>query len=154
MDKEFLAGLGVPDNISELILQKFYEEASEKDGIIDELKLSIESGKTENQERLSALYEELKNAKVDYMTDLEIMKAGGKNIKAIRALLDLRQAFINDDGLLEGVDLEAIKESAPYLFDKEEHIIEGTGAFSSNRERIASPEKMDFETYKKWRAMI
>lgn len=155
MDKEFLAGLGVPDNISELILQKFSEDMSEKDQIIDELNLNAQAVQTENQEKMEAITEKLRQAKVDYMTDLEIVKAGGKNITAIKALINMEQAFINDDGLIDGIDIDSVKQSAPYLFDMEEHMTEGTGAFISNRnKKYASPENMDFETYKKWRAMI
>jgi len=155
MDKEFLAGLGIPEDISEVILEKFSEEMGEKEGLIAELKESMKTGESENEKRLGALNEKLNEAKVGYLTDLEILKAGGRNIKAIKALIDMNEAFIDEDGLLGGVDISAVKDAAPYLFNREENVIEGAGAYVSGRKKSkADPKSMDYETYKKWRAMI
>ena len=127
----------------------------ERESIIAELKETMKAGESENEKRLGALSKELAQAKVGYLTDLEILKAGGRNIRAIKALIDMNEAFIDEEGLLGGVDISAVKEAAPYLFNREENVIEGAGAHISGRKRgKADPKNMDYETYKKWRAMI
>ena len=155
MDKEFLTGLGVPEDISEIILERFAEEAEKNQSVIDGLQANMDSDKAQNQQKLADLSQKLEEAKVGYLTDLEILKAGGKNLKAIKALLNMEDAFIDEDGLLAGVDISAVKEGAPYLFNREEYVIEGAGTHISGAKRKkADPKNMDFETYKKWRAMI
>ena len=57
--------------------------------------------------------------------DMEIMKAKGKNAKAIKALLDMDKITLKDDGTLDGLDLEKLKKSDSYLFDIAETHIEG-----------------------------
>lgn len=64
-----------------------------------------------------------KNAAVD----MAILKAGGRNAKAIKALLDMDKIKLKDDGTLEGIDIEGLKKSDSYLFDIESTGIEGTG---------------------------
>lgn len=52
--------------------------------------------------------------------DAEITKAGGKNAKAIKALLPMDKIKLKDDGTLEGLDLKGLKETDAYLFEEEE----------------------------------
>lgn len=63
----------------------------------------------------------------NYMVEKEIMKAGGKNAKAIIALLDMDNIFVDENGKLVGFEIEKLMESDPYLFEIKEKRFEGTG---------------------------
>ncbi len=74
--------------------------------------------------RLNKVIED--NAKM-FMVEREIMKAGGRNAKAIMALLDIEKIKVNERGELEGLDIGKIKGSDPYLFETVEKKVIGTG---------------------------
>lgn len=59
--------------------------------------------------------------------DMAIIAAKGKNTRAIKALLDLEKVTVKADGSLEGLDLEGLKKSDPYLFTMEETKPAGNG---------------------------
>ena len=65
--------------------------------------------------------------KKDAAVDIAILKAGGRNAKAIKALLDMDKINLKDDGSIEGLDMEGLKKSDGYLFNIESTGIEGTG---------------------------
>ncbi len=65
--------------------------------------------------------------KKDAAVDMAILKAGGRNAKAIKALLDMDKISLKDDGSIEGLDMEGLKKSDGYLFNIESTGIEGTG---------------------------
>ena len=60
--------------------------------------------------------------------DMAILKAGGRNAKAVKALLDMEKVTLKEDGTLDGLDLDALKKSDGYLFSEETTRIIGTGA--------------------------
>lgn len=62
--------------------------------------------------------------------DVAIMQAKGKNTKAIKALLNMDNITLKEDGTLQGLDLESIKKSDGYLFDIEQTHIEGADGSS------------------------
>lgn len=62
-----------------------------------------------------------------YLIEKEIAKAGGRNPKAIMALLDMEKIGVDEEGLLTGLDLTELMESDPYLFDIVKKSVEGTG---------------------------
>lgn len=68
----------------------------------------------------------------DNAVDMAILNAKGKNTKAIKALLNLENVTLKD-GKLEGLDLEAIKKSDPYLFTVEETKPQGNGNNSAGQ---------------------
>lgn len=84
------------------ISRRFDEETARLNGIIDE------------------------NRK-NYMVEREIAKAGGRNAKAIIALLDMDNIFVDENGKLVGLEIEKLMESDPYLFEIKEKKFEGTG---------------------------
>lgn len=59
--------------------------------------------------------------------EMAIMQAKGRNPKAIKALLDLDKISLKDDGTIEGLDLDSLKETDSYLFDVETKSNLGTG---------------------------
>lgn len=62
---------------------------------------------------------DIATVKRDSAVDMAIMQAKGRNSKAIKALLDMDKIKLKDDGTLEGLDLDGLKETDAYLFDVE-----------------------------------
>ncbi|MDP4109765.1 MAG: phage scaffolding protein [Bacillota bacterium] len=85
--------------------------------------------------------------------DAAIAKEKGKNPKAIKALIDKEALKLKDDGTLEGLDMEALKTSDPYLFEIETNSVMGTGGAKGNTflSDGAEPEKMSMSQYRAWR---
>ena len=121
MTKERLIELGVAD---ETTAEGILKALGEEDG----------ADKEELQKQIDALAEEKNKLTGEYGEKMKafavknaIKEARGKNEKAILALIDLEEVSLNEDGSLEGLDLEKVKEEAPYLFEKEEKKTKGTG---------------------------
>lgn len=89
-------------------LQKKYDELQEK-------------YKTDTQNLQKQYQDSRKNSAID----MEILKAKGKNTKAIKALLDMENITLKEDGTLIGLDLEGLKKSDGYLFEVEQTHREG-----------------------------
>jgi len=89
-------------------LQKKYDELEEK-------------YKTDTQNLQKQYQDSRKNSAID----MEILKAKGKNTKAIKALLDMENITLKDDGTLDGLDLDSLKKSDGYLFEIEQTHREG-----------------------------
>lgn len=89
-------------------LQKKYDELQEK-------------YKTDTQN----LQKQYQNSRKNSAIDMEILKAKGKNTKAIKALLDMENITLKDDGTLDGLDLDSLKKSDGYLFEIEQTHREG-----------------------------
>ena len=70
---------------------------------------------------------DISNIKKDSAIEMAIMQAKGRNPKAIKALLDLDKISLKEDGTIEGLDLESLKETDSYLFDVETKSNLGTG---------------------------
>lgn len=88
---------------------------------------------TEQEEKLAALEEELERKEGELteskkLAALEkaILEGGGRNTKAILALVDMEKVSF-DGKELRGFDLEAIRMEAPYLFHEKEEKRMGTG---------------------------
>lgn len=86
----------------------------------DELKSKY---KTETESLKKEIDDTVKNSAVD----MAIYKAKGKNAKAIKALIDMEKVTVKDDGTIDGLDLESIKKTDGYLFEKETKQSIGTG---------------------------
>lgn len=74
-----------------------------------------------------ALEEELEETRKTAAVEKAILEAGGKNSKAILALIDLSKVYLDGKNVLNGLDLEAVKAEAPYLFYEKEEKTRGTG---------------------------
>ena len=79
------------------------------------LKLKLE----DLQNNLTAKDKEIEKVKFDYKLEAKMKEVGAKNIKAIKALIDMEQVKLGEDGNLEGFDtqIETLKESDAYLFE-------------------------------------
>ena len=91
---------------------------------------------SETEGGLQQAYEEavaeLEAVKKQAAVEKAILEAGGKNGKAILALIDMEAVNFDEKKGLKGLDLEAIKEEVPYLFHEKEEKKTGTGIRKSS----------------------
>ncbi len=105
---------------------------------IDPKKLTdeIENLKKVNADKQAEYEKELHNIKVESALEKELLSSGAKNIKAVKALLDIdfENIKIDDTGKLENIStvLESIKTSDPYLFESKEGIKKGFTGVTPN----------------------
>jgi len=83
----------------------------------EELTKQFEELKLKNEEATKQYEEKLKKQTFDFKLESELLKAKGKNTKAIKALLDESKIIIDGDNLI-GLDdqLKALQTSDAYLF--------------------------------------
>lgn len=141
MDNDFLIGLGIDDEVVKKILDKFNETKSQENEVKEKLLTAEETIKNLEEklqhysgidiEKLTqdALFweDKYKKHKLDTAIDAAILKAKGRNIKAIKALIDIDKISFNENGELEGFDIEDLKKSDSYLFDIETIKNQGSG---------------------------
>ena len=79
------------------------------------LKLKLED--LENS--LASKDKEIEKVKFDFKLEAKMKEVGAKNVRAIKALIDMEQVKLGESGELEGFDtqIEALKESDAYLFE-------------------------------------
>lgn len=80
-------------------------------GDVEALKAQIVTLQTENQTAAQAHEDEIKRIKVDTAVELALSAAKAKNVKAAKALLELDNAELAEDGTVKGLD-EQIKKLA------------------------------------------
>lgn len=136
-------------------------QLSERDGQLEELKKVDTKGLQEEITRLQgentaakAKYEsDLAAVKLDAALDAAITAAGGKNAKAVKALLNRDKLKLAEDGTVEGLDLESVKASDGYLFTvtetKQQGDSSGGGDIGNGGNSDEPPE--DYGAYKAWR---
>lgn len=97
---------------------KQIEELGKSAGDNKELLEKIEQLKEENTQATTELQEKLDKQAFDYSLDKALTKAGVRNAKAVKALLDTEKIKLDGESLL-GLDdqLKEIKKSDAYLFD-------------------------------------
>ena len=78
---------------------------------------------------------EIEKVKFDYKLEAKMKEVGAKNAKAIKALINMEDVKLGENGELEGFDnqIEALKESDSYLFNIEE--TKGTLGSTGNHNR-------------------
>jgi len=91
--------------------QKNSKKGSELQGQLKDLQKQFEDSKAKAEEQLQA-------TKKDYEIAAALSKAGAKNDKAVKALLDTEKVNFDDDGKLIGLSeqLEAVKKDNDFLF--------------------------------------
>jgi hypothetical protein len=92
-------------------------------GNVEELKKQIETLQQENKTKDEAHAAEVKQLKIDAAVDKALTDAKAKNIKAVKALLDLGEVELAEDGTIKGL-AEKVKalteaEDSKFLFDSE-----------------------------------
>ena len=79
----------------------------------------LEKMKAEAETRKKEYTDSINQMKLDNAVDIALNGFKAKNAKAVRALLDLKEAKVGDDGKVAGLDeqLQKLQESDPYLFN-------------------------------------
>lgn len=118
MTDKKLRELGVSDAVvRKAVLDALEEESGAESGL---------------QAEYDKVMSELENVKKQAAVERAILEAGGKHVKAILALIDMEQVTYDEKKGLKGLDLEEIREEAPYLFHEKEEKKKGTGMTKSN----------------------
>ncbi len=68
-----------------------------------------------------------------YAVQQALKEAGGRNTKALLALVDMQEITVEEDGTVAGLDIKALKKEVPYLFEGENKKIQGTGHNTHNK---------------------
>ena len=87
------------------------------------------------QTELNEALAELEAVKKQAAVEKAILEAGGKHVKAILALIDMEQVAYDEKKGLQGLDLDEIREEAPYLFHEKEEKKKGTGMTKGNQKK-------------------
>ena len=90
------------------------------------------AGGGELQAKLDEALAELEAVKKQAAVEKAILEAGGKHVKAILALIDMDEVTFDEKKGLQGLDLDAVKEEAPYLFHEKEEKKQGTRITKGN----------------------
>ncbi len=90
----------------------------------ESLQATIETLKNENQAAKEKYEAQLKQQKIEHAVTMALTSAKAKNLKAVKALLDLENAEIQEDGTVKGLleNIETLKgaEDSKFLFETNE----------------------------------
>lgn len=101
----------------------------------------------EYEKEIEDLKKEISSAKRERVIEKEIEAQGGRNTKAIRALIEDDMIETDEEGNIVSIDMEKIKKSDPYLFKEIKKAVEGTPENKGGRRK--SERNIFFESAKK-----
>lgn len=115
-----------------------------------DLETQIKDLQAANEQANEAHQQELATTKRDYLTDLALTQAGAKNVKAVKALLDIDSLKLDKDGQLLGLDeqLKSVKSENDFLFNQQEPIKPDTPKISVTGNPNPSVENVEDLTSK------
>lgn len=142
MTQELMQRLGIQSPETAEKVEQFLLVLEERNRLLTEKSAALEREKTLAEEALQ-------NAKKIAAMEKAILEAGGKNAKAILALIDADEVTLNEKGELEGLDLEAVKAEAPYLFNEKEEKTKGTGFQAAYTKKKTTKENEIAQTFRK-----
>lgn len=142
MTQELMQRLGIQSPETAEKVEQFLLALEERNRLLTEKSAALEREKTLAEEALQ-------NAKKIAAMEKAILEAGGKNAKAILALIDADKVTLNEKGELEGLDLEAVKAEAPYLFNEKEEKTKGTGFQAAYTKKKTTKENEIAQTFRK-----
>lgn len=142
MTQELMQRLGIQSPETAEKVEQFLLALEERNRLLTEKSAALEREKTLAEEALQ-------NAKKIAAMEKAILEAGGKNAKAIMALIDADEVTLNEKGELEGMDLEAVKAEAPYLFNEKEEKTKGTGFQAAYTKKKTTKENEIAQTFRK-----
>lgn len=142
MTQELMQRLGIQSPETAEKVEQFLLVLEERNRLLTEKSAALEREKTLAEEALQ-------NAKKIAAMEKAILEAGGKNAKAILALIDTDEVTLNEKGELEGLDLEAVKAEAPYLFNEKEEKTKGTGFQAAYTKKKTTKENEIAQTFRK-----
>ena len=131
MTQELMQRLGIQSPETAEKVEQFLLALEERNRLLTEKSAALEREKT-----IAAM-------------EKAILEAGGKNAKAILALIDADEVTLNEKGELEGLDLEAVKAEAPYLFNEKEEKTKGTGFQAAYTKKKTTKENEIAQTFRK-----
>lgn len=101
--------------------EKQLETLKKSAGDNETLKEQIGKLQEENKKAAETYEAKIKQMGIDNALNLALTNAKAKNAIAVRALLDLKDAQLDDDGTIKGLDkqLTKLKEKEAYLFEGE-----------------------------------
>lgn len=150
-------------------LKQVKTEISNRDKQLEELK-KVDAEKL--QEEITTLQQtnkdladkhaaEIKQLKIDQAIERQLSVAKAKNTKAVKALLDLENVELNEDGSIKNLDLQlkTLKESDAYLFNEVENKTktpELKGTVPGQQKTSTPPGEPDFSkmSYSEFEAYI
>ena len=142
MTQELMQRLGIQSPETAEKVEQFLLALEERNRLLTEKSAALEREKTLAEEALQ-------NAKKIAAMEKAILEAGGKNAKATLALIDADEVTLNEKGELEGMDLEAVKAEAPYLFNEKEEKTKGTGFQAAYTKKKTTKENEIAQTFRK-----
>lgn len=142
MTQELMQKLGIQSPETAEKVEQFLLALEERNRLLTEKSAALEREKTLAEEALQ-------NAKKIAAMEKSILEAGGKNAKAILALIDADEVTLNEKGELEGLDLEAVKAEVPYLFNEKEEKTKGTGFQAAYTKKKTTKENEIAQTFRK-----
>lgn len=102
------------------------EELKKGMGANEELKKQIDALQSENQKTKSKYEADLKSLQINNVVERELLGAGAKNLKALKALLNLDNAELDGDQIKGLADqIKGLKESDSYLFNGSNSSVSG-----------------------------
>lgn len=118
-----------------------------------DLKKQIEDLQTENATAKATHESELNQLKIDFAVEKALTGAKAKNIKAVKALLELGEAKLDKDGNVKGLDEQIEKlrsgDDTKFLFEaqkqqKQQQNFKGFQPGASVEQKPGEGEKVDF----------
>lgn len=118
-----------------------------------DLKKQIEDLQTENATAKANHESELNQLKIDFAVEKALTGAKAKNIKAVKALLELGEAKLDKDGNVKGLDEQIEKlrsgDDTKFLFEaqkqqKQQQNFKGFQPGASGEQKPGEGEKVDF----------
>ncbi len=124
------------EELFEMICEYIDENFTLTDGEDEKVpKSEYDSVISRYEKEINDLKENFENEKAQAIIEKDILEQGGRNAKAIGALLNDEDIIKDENGRVTGVDITRIKESAPYLFKEISQKVEGTGAVKERRKK-------------------
>lgn len=113
-----------------------------------DLKKQIEDLQTENATAKANHESELNQLKIDFAVEKALTGAKAKNIKAVKALLELDDAKLDKDGNVKGLAEQIEKltsgDDTKFLFEAQQQNFKGFQPGASGEQKPGEGEKVDF----------
>lgn len=113
-----------------------------------DLKKQIEDLQTENATAKANHESELNQLKIDFAVEKALTGAKAKNIKAVKALLELDDAKLDKDGNVKGLAEQIEKltsgDDTKFLFEVQKQNFKGFQPGASGEQKPGEGEKVDF----------
>ena len=118
-----------------------------------DLKKQIEDLQTENATAKATHESELNQLKIDFAVEKALTGAKAKNVKAVKALLELGEAKLDKDGNVKGLDEQIEKlrsgDDTKFLFEaqkqqKQQQNFKGFQPGASGEQKPGEGDKVDF----------